>query len=80
MQPGFTAADDHPMKRPQQHFGLAVIGGLCAGETVCDPMMGGGTTGIAAANLNRPFVGIEIHDRVSTSPAAASSRPRAKAT
>jgi hypothetical protein len=30
------------------------------GDVVCDPMMGGGTTGIAALALNRRFVGIEL--------------------
>ena len=30
------------------------------GDTVLDPFMGVGTTGIAAMNLNRKFVGIEI--------------------
>ena len=30
------------------------------GETVCDPFMGSGTTGVACASLGRSFVGIEI--------------------
>ena len=30
-------------------------------QTVCDPMMGEGTTGIAAVRLGRKFVGIEIN-------------------
>jgi DNA modification methylase len=30
------------------------------GDTVLDPFMGSGTTGIAAKSLNRNFVGIEI--------------------
>jgi 16S rRNA G966 N2-methylase RsmD len=30
------------------------------GQTVCDPMMGSGTTGVAAIGLHRRFVGIEI--------------------
>jgi len=29
-------------------------------ETILDPLMGGGTTGVACANLGRKFVGIEI--------------------
>lgn len=29
--------------------------------TVCDPFMGSGTTGVACAQLGRPFIGIEIN-------------------
>jgi len=31
------------------------------GQTVCDPMMGEGTSGVAATKLHRKFVGIEIN-------------------
>jgi hypothetical protein len=30
------------------------------GETICDPFMGAGTTGVAAVTLKRRFVGVEI--------------------
>jgi DNA modification methylase len=32
-------------------------------QTVLDPMMGSGTTGIAALNLKRRFIGIEKEDK-----------------
>ena len=31
------------------------------GDTILDPFMGSGTTGVACARLNRNFIGIEIN-------------------
>ena len=33
------------------------------GETVLDNCMGSGTTGVACANLDRKFIGIEIEEK-----------------
>jgi len=32
------------------------------GETVLDPFMGSGTTGVACAKMGRSFIGIEMHE------------------
>lgn len=50
----------HPCSRAQIHIDWLVDWCSDAGETVCDPFMGSGTTGVACAKLGRPFVGIEI--------------------
>jgi DNA modification methylase len=39
------------------------LAGSIAGETVLDPFMGSGTTGVVCMNLNRKFIGIEIEPK-----------------
>lgn len=52
--------EDHPTQKPLQLMHWLVRGVSAAGETVCDPFMGSGTTGVACVQLGRRFVGIEI--------------------
>lgn len=52
---------DHPTQKP-----VSVVSKLickCDGQTIFDPFMGSGTTGVACAKLGRKFIGIEIEER-----------------
>jgi DNA modification methylase len=53
---------NHPCPKPLSWMKWAVGRGSRIGETVLDPFMGSGTTGVACANMGRSFVGIEIDD------------------
>jgi site-specific DNA-methyltransferase (adenine-specific) len=50
----------HPCPKPIGWMNWLVARVTMAGESVFDPFMGSGTTGVACANLSRPFVGVEI--------------------
>lgn len=61
----FTVAGDmpdHPSPKPVD-FMYKLVGRLTdEGETVLDPFLGSGTTGVACANLGRRFIGVELHE------------------
>ncbi len=50
---------DHPCPKPVQWMEWAINRAVRERESVLDPFMGSGTTGIACANLGRAFIGIE---------------------
>lgn len=52
---------DHPTQKPLPLIQELVWLFSFAGQTVCDPFMGSGTTGIASVKLGRKFVGIEVN-------------------
>lgn len=53
-----TRNELHPTQKPVPL--MQQIIGWCGGETVFDPFMGSGTTGVACAKLGRKFIGVEI--------------------
>lgn len=63
IQPGGRPPNGHPMSRAQGHFDWLCRWASDDGETILDPFMGSGTTGVAAVNLSRKFIGIEIEPK-----------------
>ncbi|MDR7032413.1 DNA methyltransferase [Mesorhizobium sp. BE184] len=59
---GIDKATEHPTEKPVHLMAEYVRNSSKRGETVLDPFMGSGTTGVAAAHLGRKFVGIELHE------------------
>ena len=53
----------HPCPKPVAQMQWIVNRASRYGETILDPFMGSGTTGVACMNLGRKFIGIEIEDR-----------------
>jgi DNA modification methylase len=61
-QPGREEID-HPCPKPIGWMLWLVNRASLPGETILDPFMGSGTTGVACANLGRRFIGIEIEPK-----------------
>ena len=54
---------DHPCPKPIGQMLWIVNRATRDGETILDPFMGSGTTGVACAKLGRKFIGIELEER-----------------
>ena len=50
----------HPTQKPVTLFERLIA--KCPGDTVLDPFMGSGTTGVACVKLGRSFIGMEIDE------------------
>ena len=50
---------DHPTQKPVRLMEYYIRNSTQPGQTVFDPFMGSGTTGVAAIKLGRKFIGIE---------------------
>lgn len=59
---GIDKATEHPTEKPVYLMAEYIRNSSKRGETVLDPFMGSGTTGVACAHLGRKFVGLEIHE------------------
>lgn len=59
---GIDKVSEHPTEKPVHLMAEYVRNSSKRGETVLDPFMGSGTTGVACAYLRRKFVGIEVHE------------------
>ncbi len=53
----------HPTQKPSAVITPLILASSRSGDLVLDPFMGSGTTLIAAKNLNRRAIGIEIEER-----------------
>jgi site-specific DNA-methyltransferase (adenine-specific) len=53
----------HPCAKPMPMMRWLVARATAPTDTVCDPFMGSGTTLVAAKNLGRKAIGIEIEER-----------------
>ena len=52
----------HPTIKPLNIIETFVVNSSLEGETILDPFMGSGTTGVACKNTNRNFIGIELDE------------------
>ena len=50
----------HPTVKPLEYINNLVYNSSKMGDTVLDPFMGSGTTGVACAQLGREFIGFEL--------------------
>lgn len=50
----------HPTQKPVELLKIFVNSSSSTGETVLDPFMGSGSTGVACVNTERNFIGIEL--------------------
>ncbi len=63
LRPHSVRANVHPTEKPVEVIQQLVESSSIIGETILDPFMGSGTTGVVCAKLGRKFIGIEIEPK-----------------
>ena len=53
----------HPTEKPEELMKFYVENSSDRGDTVLDMFMGSGSTGVAALNTNRKFIGVEMEEK-----------------
>lgn len=53
----------HPTEKPTELLEFYILNSSQENETILDPFMGSGSTGVACLNTNRNFIGIELDDK-----------------
>lgn len=61
--PNIIRTKEHPTEKPADLMKILVRNSSEENETVLDPFMGVGGTGVACKTLNRNFIGIEIDEK-----------------
>jgi site-specific DNA-methyltransferase (adenine-specific) len=59
---GIEKESGHPTEKPVHLMAEYIANSSMRGQTILDPFMGSGTTGVACAQLGRRFIGIEIDE------------------
>lgn len=60
--PNYHEDTGHPTTKPLPLMMKLITTMTNEGDTILDPFMGSGTTGVACVKLNRNFIGMEIHE------------------
>ena len=61
--PNITRVKYHPTEKSPELMGILIKNSTNEGDTVIDPFMGSGSTGIACRELHRDFIGCEIDEK-----------------
>ena len=62
LEVGHVKNKHHPTEKPIRLMEILVELVTQEGDVILDSFMGSGSTGVAALNLNRNFIGIELDD------------------